>query len=96
MSTPMTERDRILKPKKFDRVFHLPVSLDDFEIDVEAMESSIVGTQALKKSALQKEFRDRRVYRESDAGRPVFLKRRTDRDIIFEDFFVTLESQNEN
>lgn len=93
---PETEKNRILRPKKFDRVFHFAVNIDDFEIDKKEMTKTEVGRAAFEKASLNNLFRTEN--RESDGEneeRPIYFKKRTDRDIIFEDYFVTIETQND-
>lgn len=96
LTVPETERAKTLGPKKFDRVFHVPVDIDNFEVDLDATRETDSGTRALEKAALQNVFREEnRFLGTEDNSKPVFLKKRTSRDIIFEDFFVTLESTND-
>lgn len=51
VSDPLVLSRRLLMPKQFDRVFHLLVDPDDFEIDVTRTSSTAYGQQAL--AALQ-------------------------------------------
>ena len=45
---------RLISPKVFERIFHLPVDLDDFEIDIEATQATESGRQMFNSAAFQK------------------------------------------
>lgn len=77
-------RRRILEPKLFDRVFHLPLFVDDFEIDVEATKSTEAGKNAYVKNSIQNVLYER--------NGKVYLRQRNKNDTIFEDYFVVIES----
>ena len=45
--------DKIISPKIFERIFHVPVDIDDFEVDVEATLSTNAGRRAWKNKAFR-------------------------------------------
>jgi hypothetical protein len=75
---------RILEPKLFDRVFHVPVGIDDFEIDVETTLSTESGKNTYSKNSVQN-----MIY---DVDGKKYLQPRNRNDIIFEDYFVVIET----
>jgi hypothetical protein len=88
--SPKTSRDRALRPKKYDRVFHVPLNIDKFEIDAEETVKSEAGRRTFEQANVQNQIR-----KETVGGvEKTFLQKRTDRDIVFEDFFVVLESRS--
>jgi hypothetical protein len=75
----------LLSPKLFERVFTIPVNVDDFEIDYAATTGPESGREFF-----QKEFFQRLL----DPGAPrgtYRFKPRTHKDTVFEDYFVTIE-----
>jgi hypothetical protein len=75
----------MLSPKLFERVFTIPLNVDEFEIDYEATTSTENGREFF-----QKDFIQDRLDRSMPDG--VFkFKNRTSRDVVLEDFFVTME-----
>ncbi len=88
MFTPDFVKQKILKPKLFDRVFHLPVNLEDFEIDTEATLSTESGRMAYTKSSFQEQ-----IVRNRDAE---YLVTKNRNDARFEDIFVVIEANLRN
>jgi hypothetical protein len=81
---PSILRQKTISSKLFDRVFHLPLTVEFFEIDENQTRSTQNGYNALRQDFLQDKlfrFRDR-----------LFLKLSSDEDIIFSDFFVNVET----
>lgn len=84
----LTNPDKLMNKafgaKFFDRIFHIPVNIDDFEIDIEKTKKTESGKKLLNKTFLVKNIitRDNKSY----------LKKRTDRDLILEDFFINIET----
>jgi hypothetical protein len=75
----------ILSPKIFERVFTIPLNVDDFEIDYESTTGSESGREFFEKNFFRNKL---------DTTAPVGtykLKPRTHRDVVFEDYFVTIE-----
>jgi hypothetical protein len=70
-------KDKILSPKIFDRVFHIPLDVDGFEINQSTTDAYT--------------YRDVLETRKIDGA--VFFKPRTDRNILFEQFFITIENR---
>jgi hypothetical protein len=68
----------------FDRVFHVPVDIDSFEIDLDETKKTASGRNVLNKAFLEKNIVNKN-------GKS-YLKPRTDRDIILEDFFINIET----
>jgi hypothetical protein len=79
---------RVLTPKLFDRVFNVPLNIEDFEIDVDKTLATDSGRRAWSQSYLQE-----KLVVTSD-GR-YFLKPRSKNDLIFEDYFVAIETAND-
>jgi len=75
---------RVLQPKLFDRVFHIPVSTDDFEIDVDQTISTESGRNTYTKTSVQNMI--------DDVKGKKYLKEKTRNDMIFEDYFVVVET----
>jgi len=78
---------RVLAPKLFDRLFHIPLNIEEFEIDFEKTVSTESGRKAWSQTYLQEKI----VLRE---GR-YFLKPRPKNELIFEDYFVAIETVND-
>lgn len=75
---------RILDAKLFDRVFNLPINIDDFPIDVEATISTESGRSTYMKNSIQDQL--------VRVGTNEYLKPRERNDLVFEDYFVVVES----
>lgn len=75
----------LLSPKLFERVFTIPLNVDDFEIDYQATTAPESGREFFEKDFFRTRLDDHAptgTYR---------LKPRTLRDVVFEDYFVTIE-----
>lgn len=70
--------------KFFDRVFHVPIDIDLFEIDLTATKSTSSGKKLLDKTFISKNI--------ITVNNKAYLKKRTDRDLILEDFFINIET----
>lgn len=70
--------------KFFDRIFHLPVDIDDFEIDMEATRKTQSGKKMLNKTFIQQNII-------LSSNEKYYLKKRNSSDLILEDFFVAIE-----
>jgi len=75
---------RVLEPKLFDRIFHFPVNIDNFQIDVEASLATESGRNAYTKNSLQN-----MIY-EVDGKK--YLNPKEINDMIFEDYFVSIQT----
>lgn len=76
----------LLSPKVFERVFTIPVNVDDFEIDYQQTTATESGREFFGKTFFQEKL-DRNALK---AG--IYkLTPRTHKDTIFEDYFVTIE-----
>jgi len=75
----------MLSPKIFERVFTIPLNVDDFEIDYQATIATEGGREFL-----QKDFIQDKLDKTAPQGTYRFLPR-TVRDAVLEDFFVTIE-----
>jgi hypothetical protein len=76
---------QLLTPKMFERVFTIPLNVDDFEIDYEVTTAPESGREFFEKDFFQNKLdplAPQGTYR---------LKPRTVRDVVFEDYFVTIE-----
>lgn len=73
--------DRITSPKSFERIFHIPIDLDSFEIDEEATALTISGQALL---ASQK-------YRQRRLSSPIVSIKTTPANIRLDDIFIVVE-----
>lgn len=87
--SPNLVKDRVLKPKKYDRIFNVAVNIDEFEIDVNETNKTTSGSKALKQASLQNQIR---IVKDGNQEKQ-YLKQRTENDIIFEDYMVVVESK---
>jgi len=76
----------ILSPKVFERVFTIPLNVDDFEIDYKETTATESGREFFEKSFFQEKL-DKKAL----ADGVYKLVPRTNKDVIFEDYFVTIE-----
>jgi hypothetical protein len=76
----------ILSPKLFERVFTIPINVDDFEIDYPATIADQSGRELLSKK-----FMEERLDRKALSAGTYKMKPRTGQDLVFEDYFVTIE-----
>lgn len=86
MFDPKSVRDQIVSPKLFDRIFHIPISIDGFDVDVETTKQTNSGRQALLKNFVQ----DKLV--EANDNTFTFDIKNTQNEVAFADFFVTVET----
>ncbi len=75
---------RILSPKLFDRIVHLPINIDNFSIDIESTLSTESGRSMYMKNSVQD-----RIVR---VGTTEYLANRDRNDLVFEEYFVVIES----
>jgi hypothetical protein len=87
--SPFIIKDRVLKPKKYDRVLNVAVNIDDYEIDVEQTRKTTSGQKALNQAGLQKQIR---IVKEGTQEKQ-YLTQRTEKDIIFEDYMIIVENK---
>jgi hypothetical protein len=76
----------ILSPKLFERTFTLPLDVDSFEIDYEATTADESGREFLEKGMLRS-----KLDKQALAAGIYKMVPRTNQDVVFEDFFVTIE-----
>lgn len=82
---PNVPYSKIVMPKMFDRIFHIPILVDDFEIDHVATNATNSGRLALLKNFVQDKIKL------SSDGKQSF-EATGPNDIVFSDFFVTIET----
>jgi hypothetical protein len=86
--------NKILGPKMFDRIFHVPVDVDDFVVDVEMTNSTLSGKQAYTQALNQG------LFAENSSGDIIFVGRSSTKnqnttdesEVIFDDLFINIES----
>jgi hypothetical protein len=79
---------RLITPKLFERIFHLPVDLDNFEIDVEATHATESGRKMFKSQQFQNMLKD------SGSGELLMKPRPSDEgSYILSEIFINLESK---
>jgi len=78
----------ILEPKLFDRVFHVAINSDNFEIDFDEMQKWESSKKALNQSSLRKQI----ITKKKGTQVEYYFKPKSKEDIIFEDYFITIES----
>lgn len=76
----------LLSPKVFERVFTIPLNVDNFEIDYQQTTATESGRDFFGKSFFQE-----KLDRNALAAGVYKLAPRTHKDAIFEDYFVTIE-----
>lgn len=81
---PERLRNQVTSPKLFDRIFHIPLNTEEFEVDEDLTRETESGKLALEQSFVQ----DRLVRR----GDQVFFTPKDRNELIFEDYFVTIEN----
>lgn len=99
VSNPEFESRRLLRPKEFERIFHVIVDPDDFEIDVLETQKTAQGREAMAKLLKQKVLID---IDESDVvtSDRAYVDRRykivdrqvSENNLIFEKYFATFET----
>lgn len=77
-------RQKILDSKLFDRVFQIPIGIDDFAIDVASTISTESGRATYMKNAIQNQI--------TRTNGKEYLRTRNRNDLVFEDYFVVIES----
>jgi hypothetical protein len=87
---PQLIAHKVLTPKSFDRIFTIPINIEAFEVDVIQTTSTQSGKLAYNKESFQRKIER---FVEDDKGKIVsaILKKRNKDEIIFEDYFVTIE-----
>lgn len=99
VSNPDYEAQRLLRPKEFERIFHVIVDPDDFEIDVLATSKTAQGREAIAKLIKQKIIIDIDESEITTSDR-IQLDRRyklvdrqaSENNLIFEKYFTTFET----
>lgn len=76
--------EKVIKPKLFDRVFHIPLTVEFFEIDEIETNSTQNGYNALKQDSIQEKL--------VKFGDRLFMKLNDEEQVVFSDFFVTVET----
>ena len=85
---PKRIKERIITPKIFDRVFHMPVNVNKFEIDVTATNKTSSGKKAWKQKHLQEQI----LTVEKSGIKKYYLKKKASTDTIFDEYFVVVNS----
>ena len=85
MFEPNVLRQQVTSDKLFDRVFHIPVGVENYEVDEELTNSSESGRLSLKQNFVQN-----KLFRTTDGK--LVMQASDENDIIFNDFFVTIET----
>lgn len=86
---PSTMRQQVVGSKLFDRVFHLPVTTENFEVDFDLTRATESGRKAIVQNFIQQ-----RLVETSD-NKLMFSNQSLDTaqaDVVFADFFVTIET----
>lgn len=81
--------EKVLTPKKFDRIFVVPVNIDDFVVNIEETNQTTSGKRMFSKTSYQKDLT------QINFGNNKILKenREFKKDaLIFDDLFVTIET----
>ncbi|MFA6049716.1 MAG: hypothetical protein WC761_00695 [Candidatus Paceibacterota bacterium] len=78
---------RVLTPKLFDRVFNIPLNIENFEIDLDLTLSTESGRNAWNQSYVQNKVIEK-------SGKYYMLPRNKN-ELIFEDYFVAIETAND-
>ncbi len=99
VSNPDYEATRLLRPKEFERVFHVIVDPDDFEIDVLETQKTAQGREAMAKLLKQKILIDIDENSVVTSDRAYVDKRYkivdrlvSENNLIFEKYFTTFET----
>lgn len=85
---PALLRQEIVQSRLFDRVFHIPVSTESFEVDLDMTVMTESGKRALRQNFVQNQLE------ETNTNSVVFKPIDPQTDIVFADFFVTVEPIN--
>ncbi len=79
---------KILSPKKFDRVFVVPVDIDAFVVDEPQTKTTISGKKAIAKTDLQQ-----KLVRAPTVGDFYYIDRSSDPNaLVFDELFVSVET----
>lgn len=99
VSNPDYEARRLLRPKEFERIFHVVIDPDDFEIDVQETQRTAQGREAMAKLLKQKILVDIDENAIVTSDRAYVDKRYkivdrlvSENNLIFEKYFVTFET----
>ena len=76
--------NRVLTPKLFDRVFFVPLDIENFEVDLELTLSTESGRLAWNQSYVQNKL--------VRVGNKTFFRPKNKNDLVFEDYFVAIET----
>lgn len=87
-------KSRVLTPKTFDRVFYIPVCIDNIEIDLDATSLTTTGRNTLHNTYTQDHIRTNPPGI-STAGTQYFLDAYTIEDFIINDMFISVETAND-
>jgi hypothetical protein len=77
-------RASVLRPKLFDRIVHIPLDIEGFEIDEESTTSTESGKLTWRSAYFQEQIQR--------VDNKLYLKQRLEGDLIMEDYFVTIEA----
>jgi len=83
---PSIMRKQVVGPKLFDRIFHIPMSTEGFEIDFELTRATDSGRQALVQNFIQEKIS------ETEDGKTLFQSTQQLDDVVFADFFASIET----
>lgn len=88
----LQESKRLLSPRTFDRVFHMFIDSDDFEIDIDKTINDEIGKRAFEQ--LRTSGRIREVTEPDTNTTKYYLVDRSElrNDLIFEKYFTTVET----
>lgn len=87
-------RSRVLTPKLFDRIFYVPVNVDNAEIDMDLTRSTASGQATLSKNIMQPFIRTS-TNGVSGADTKYYLDAFSIDDFIINDMFVAVETAND-
>lgn len=83
---PSIMRKQVVGPKLFDRVFHIPMSTENFEVDFNLTRATESGRQALVQNFIQEKIS------ETSDGKMLFQSTDQLDDVVFADFFASIET----
>ena len=107
IQTPLSNSTSVMKnllqPKQFDRVFNVVVDPDDFEVDIDATSKTAQGVAMLHQMIERREIIERKEQSKSIASTSSSTqtyvmreKRKSEGDITFEKYIVTIETIDES
>lgn len=88
ISDPATLSERLVSPKRFDRVFHIFVDPDDFQIDNSSSKKSNINSNGVSQSSVLSQIQTLQNFSQIIANTPV----KETGDIVFEQYFITIET----